>query len=104
VWTPNAGGYAYNDVDRYEEALDWLTPALRLELDRNDAERIVDQLSDARRRALEALGGELDALEDEVDAFRRRTAEREEQQVAEMYVIAATRSVALRTRGVRSAP
>lgn len=96
VWTLNAGGFAYSEVGRHDEALEWLTSALRLELDRSDAERIVDQLSDARRRALEALGRDRDALEDEVDAFRQRAAQREEQQADELR--AAARAVGISAR------
>ena len=100
VWTLNAGGLAYGEVGRYREALEWLTPGLRLELDRGDAERIVDQLSDARRQALKALGRDRDALEDEVDAFRRRAAQREERQVDGLGAAARATGIPMRGRPV----
>jgi tetratricopeptide (TPR) repeat protein len=97
VWTLNAGGMAYCEVDRYEEALAWLTPALRLELDRDDAERIVDQLSDARRLSLERLGRDLDELEVEVDAYRLRSAAREDEEMERLR--AAERRAGIPVRG-----
>lgn len=98
VWTLNAGGFAYSEAGHHEEALEWLTAALRLELDRDDAERIVDQLSDERRRVLRALGRDRDALEDEVDGFRRRVAERDEQRVAQLRASARRNGLPLRGR------
>lgn len=100
VWTLNAGGMAYNEVARFDEALEWLTCGLRLELDRDDAERIVGQLSDARRVALKALGRERDALEAEVDAFRRRAAERDEQQLVDIRAAAHGAGVPVRGRPI----
>jgi tetratricopeptide (TPR) repeat protein len=98
VWTLNAGGMAYCEVERYQEALEWLTPALRLELDRDDAERIVDQLSDARRLALARLGRDRDELEREVDAYRVRQAAREQERIEEIR--SAARAAGIPVRGL----
>lgn len=100
VWTLNAGGMAYNEVGRFDEALEWLTSGLRLELDREDAERIVGQLSDARRVALRELGLERDALEAEVEAFRRHAAEGEERQLAEIRAAARTAGIPVQGRSM----
>lgn len=81
VWTLNAGGFAYNQVGRDDEAVEWLGEGLRVALAREDPERVVDQMSDARRLSLRRLGREPDALEHEVEAFRAKAAEREEERI-----------------------
>jgi hypothetical protein len=82
VWTLNAGGLAFNQVGRDEEAVEWLADGLRVALAGEDAEHVVDQMSDARRLSLKRLGREQDELEREVDAFRARAAVRAEEQTA----------------------
>lgn len=82
VWTLNAGGLAYNQVGRDEEAVEWLTDGLRVALANEDPEHVVNQMSDARRLSLRRLGREQDELEREVDTFRARAAVREEERMA----------------------
>ena len=48
VWTLNAGGLAYTEVGRDEEAVEWLAEGLRVAIGRDDPEHVVDQMSDAR--------------------------------------------------------
>jgi len=86
VWTLNAGGLAYNQVGRDEEAVEWLADGLRVALDEEDPKHIVDQMSDARRVSLQRLGREQDDLEHDVDAFRARSAAREEERMAALRV------------------
>lgn len=97
VWTLNAGGLAYNEVARDEEAVDWLGEGVRRGLARDDPERVVDQMSDARRASLRRLGRELDELEHEVEAFRARVAARETERLSE--VRAAAKRAGLPVRG-----
>ena len=52
VWTLNAGGFAYGEAGRDEEAAERLAEGLRVAMDRDDPERVVDQMSDARRVSL----------------------------------------------------
>jgi hypothetical protein len=82
VWTLNAGGLAYNQVGRDEEAVEWLADGLRMAITNEDPEHVVDQMSDARRLSLRRLGSEQDELEREVDAFRAKAAVREEERMS----------------------
>ncbi len=82
VWTLDAGGLAYNQVGRDEEAVEWLADGLRVALSEEDPQHVVDQMSDARRVSLQRLGREQDELEREADAFRVRAAVREEERMA----------------------
>jgi hypothetical protein len=84
VWTLNAGGFAYNEAGRDEEAIEWLAEGLRVAIGRDDPEHVVDQMSDARRSSLRRLGRELDELEREVEAYRARAAAREQEQLSEL--------------------
>jgi hypothetical protein len=77
VWTLNAGGLAYGEVGRDEQAVEWLAAGLHVAIGRDDPEHVVDQMSDARRVSLRRLGRELDELERDVEAFRARAAARE---------------------------
>lgn len=97
VWTLNAGGLAYHEVGRDEEAVQWLAEGLRVALDRDDPERVVDQMSDARRLSLQRLCRELDELEREVEIFRTRAEEREQQRITELRV--ATNRAGMPVRG-----
>lgn len=97
VWTLNAGGLAYNEVDRHEEAVEWLAAGLRQAIDRDDPERVVDQMSHARRLSLLRLGRERDDLEREVETFRAKVAQRDEQRAAELR--RRMRAAGLPTRG-----
>jgi tetratricopeptide (TPR) repeat protein len=100
VWTLNAGGFAYGEAGRDEEAAEWLAEGLRIAMDRDDPERVVDQMSDERRVSLRRLGRELDELEREVEAFRARAAAREQQRRAE--VRAAAKQARIPVRGRRT--
>jgi tetratricopeptide (TPR) repeat protein len=100
VWTLNAGGLAYNEVGRDEEAVHWLAEGLRVALSRDDPEHVVDQMSDARRLSLRRLGRELDGLEREVEAFRAQAAEREHQRVSELRVAAKQAGIPVRGRSM----
>jgi tetratricopeptide (TPR) repeat protein len=84
VWTLNAGGLAYNEVERDEEAITWLAEGLRVAIDAEDPERVVDQMSHARRNSLERLGRGRDALEREVEAFKVLAAQRDEKRAQEL--------------------
>lgn len=97
AWTLNAGGLAYNEVGRDEEAIEWLAEGLRVAIGRDDREHVVDQMSDARRSSLRRLGRELDELEREVEAFRARAAAREQERVSELR--AQARRAGLPVRG-----
>lgn len=98
VWTLNAGGLAYNEVGRDEEAAEWLAEGLRVALARDDPERVVDQMSDARRLSLRRLGRELDELERDVDAFRARAAKLEQERAVELRVAAKQAGLPVRGR------
>jgi hypothetical protein len=69
VWLYNAAGLSYNEVGDHELAVAWLAEGLELAMRTEDPEGIAAQLSDVRRRSLEALGRELDELEHRVDEF-----------------------------------
>jgi tetratricopeptide (TPR) repeat protein len=84
VWTLNAGGLAYNEIRRDELAVQWLGAGLRVAIDREDPERVVDQLSDARRVSLRRLGLDRDGLELEVETFLAAKAARDEERAAEL--------------------
>jgi len=88
LWMLNAGGMAYGEVGRDEEAVEWLAAGLRIAIDRDDPEHIVDQMSDARRVGLRRLGRGLDGLEREVEAFRARARVRRQTQLDELRVAA----------------
>jgi tetratricopeptide (TPR) repeat protein len=98
VWTLNAGGLAYNEVGRDQEAAEWLAEGLRVALARDDPERVVDQMSDARRVSLRRLGRELDELERDVDAFRARAAKLEQERAVELRVAAKQAGLPVRGR------
>lgn len=69
VWLYNAAGLSYGEVGEHELAIAWLTDGLELAMRTDDPEGIVAQLSDERRRNLEALGRGHDELEARVDTF-----------------------------------
>lgn len=98
VWTLNAGGFAYHQVGRDEEAIEWFAEGLRVAIGRDDPERVVDQMSDARRSALRRLGRELDELEREVEAFRARAAAREQERLSEFRAAAKRAGIPVRGR------
>jgi tetratricopeptide (TPR) repeat protein len=77
VWLYNAAGLSYSEVGEHELALQWLTEGLELALRTGDPEGIAAQMSDVRRKGLEALGRERDDLERRVDDFLPRWRERE---------------------------
>jgi tetratricopeptide (TPR) repeat protein len=77
VWLYNAAGLSYSEVGEHELAVQWLTGGLELALRTDDPEGIAAQLSDVRRRSLEALGLEADELDRRVDEFLLRWRERE---------------------------
>ena len=101
VWTLNAGGFAYGEAGRDEEAAEWLAEGLRIAMDRDDPERVVDQMSDERRVSLRRLGRELDELEREVEAFRARAVAREQQRRAEVRAAAKQARIPVRGRRTR---
>ncbi len=98
VWTLNAGGLAYNQVGRDEEAVEWLADGVRVALAKDDPQHVVDQMSDARRASLRRLGRELDELELDVEAFRARAAVREEKRMAALRGSLRRSGIALRGR------
>ncbi|MGH2902459.1 MAG: SEC-C metal-binding domain-containing protein [Solirubrobacteraceae bacterium] len=98
VWTLNAGGLAYHEVGRDEEAVQWLGEGLRVALDRNDPERVVDQMSDARRLSLQRLQLELDEIEREVEIFRAQAKEREQQRISELRAASHRTDILVRGR------
>ncbi len=69
VWLYNAAGLSYSEVGEHELAIEWLTEGLELAIRIGDPEGIAAQLSEVRRRNLEALGREPDDLERRVDEF-----------------------------------
>ncbi len=103
VWTLNAGGLAYNEVDRHEKAVEWLAAGLRRAIDRDDPERVVDQMSHARRLSLRRLGRERDDLEREVETFRAQVAQRDEQRAAESRRTMRAAGIPTRGRAVTAA-
>lgn len=69
VWLYNAAGLSYAEIGEHELAVDWLAAGIELAIGDGDPEGIVAQLSDLRRRSLEALGRDLDDLERRADDF-----------------------------------
>ena len=77
VWLYNAAGLSYSEIGEHELAVQWLTDGLELALRTDDPEGIAAQLSDVRRRSLEAVGLQADELDRRVDEFLLRRRERE---------------------------
>ena len=79
VWLYNAAGLSYSEVGEHELAVAWLGEGIELAMSNEDPEGIVAQLSDVRRRSLQALGREPDELEQRVEPFleQMRAHERE---------------------------
>ena len=69
VWLYNAAGLSYNEIGEHELAVAWLGEGIELAMRIGDPEGIIDQLSHFRRKSLEALGRDLDELEQRVDPF-----------------------------------
>lgn len=69
VWLYNAVGLSYNEIGEHELAIAWLGEGIELAMRIGDPEGIISQLSDVRRQSLNALGRELDELEQRVDPF-----------------------------------
>jgi tetratricopeptide (TPR) repeat protein len=69
VWLYNAAGLSYNEIGEHELAVAWLGEGIELAMRIDDPEGIIDQLSHLRRKSLEALGRDLDELEQCVDPF-----------------------------------
>src|SRR3954454_24660025 len=69
VWLYNAAGLSYNEVRDHALAVAWLGEGLELAIRTEDPEAIAAQLSDVRRRSLQALGRGLDELEHGVNEF-----------------------------------
>jgi len=69
IWLYNAAGLSYSEVGDHELAVAWLGEGIELAIRMQDAEGIVPQLSDIRRRSLEALGRAPDMLEERADEF-----------------------------------
>jgi tetratricopeptide (TPR) repeat protein len=69
VWLYNAAGLSYSEVGEHELAIAWLGEGLELAMRTDDPEGIAAQLSDVRRRSLEALGRGLDELDERVGPF-----------------------------------
>jgi tetratricopeptide (TPR) repeat protein len=69
VWLYNAAGLSYNEIEEHELAVAWLGEGIELAMRIDDPEGIISQLSDVRRNSLNAVGRELDELEERVDPF-----------------------------------
>jgi tetratricopeptide (TPR) repeat protein len=69
VWLYNAAGLSYSEVGEHELAVAWLGEGVELAMHTDDPEGIAAQLSEVRRRSLEALGREHDELEQRVGPF-----------------------------------
>ncbi len=69
MWLYNAAGLSYNVVGDHELAVTWLGEGLELAMRTEAPEGIAAQLSDVRRRSLQALGRGRDDLEHRVDNF-----------------------------------
>jgi len=98
VWTLSAGGLAYGEVGRDREAVEWLAAGLRVALQRDDPEHVVDEMSDARRLSLRRLGCELDEPERDVEAFRVRAAGREQARLSQFRAAAKRAGIPVRGR------
>jgi tetratricopeptide (TPR) repeat protein len=72
VWLYNAAGLSYNEVGQHELAIQWLAEGIELAMRTDDPEGIINQLSDARRQSLSAVGRDRDELEQRVDPFLER--------------------------------
>ncbi len=69
VWLYNAAGLSYGEVGEHESAVAWLGEGIEVAMSAGDPEGLVGQLSDLRRRSLDALGREHDELERRVGLF-----------------------------------
>jgi tetratricopeptide (TPR) repeat protein len=69
VWLYNAAGLTYAEIGEHELAVAWLGDGIKLAIDDDDPEGIVAQLSDLRRRSLQALGREPDDVDRSAAAF-----------------------------------
>ena len=69
VWLYNAAGLSYNEIGEHELAVAWLGEGIELAMRTDDPEGIINQLSDVRRHSLQALGRELDDIEERVHPF-----------------------------------
>ena len=69
VWLYNAAGLSYNEIGEHELAVEWLGAGIELAMRTDDPEGIINQLSDVRRQSLDALGRDLDELEERVGPF-----------------------------------
>jgi len=69
VWLYNAAGLSYGEVGEHESAVAWLGEGIEVAMSAGDPEGLVGQLSDLRRRSLEALAREHDELEQRVGLF-----------------------------------
>lgn len=69
VWLYNAAGLSYAEIGEHELAVTWLGDGIKLAMDNDDPEGIVAQLSDIRRRSLQALGREPDDIQQSAVAF-----------------------------------
>jgi tetratricopeptide (TPR) repeat protein len=65
VWLSNSAAWMYAAVGDHETALTWLDAGIELAMEFGDADHVLDQLTDMRRRSLAALGRSPD---DEVTA------------------------------------
>ena len=72
VWLYNAAGLSYAEIGEHELAVGWLGDGIEVAIAGDDPEGVVAQLSDIRRRSLEALGREHDELERRADQFLER--------------------------------
>jgi tetratricopeptide (TPR) repeat protein len=78
VWLYNAAGLSYSEIGEHELAVAWLGEGIELAMRIDDPEGIISQLSDVRRNSLNALGRELDELEEHVDPFLKEWASEEQ--------------------------
>jgi tetratricopeptide (TPR) repeat protein len=69
VWLYNAAGLSYNEIGEHELAVEWLGAGIELAMRTDDPEGIINQLSGVRRQSLDALGRDLDELEERVGPF-----------------------------------
>jgi len=79
VWLYNAAGLSYNEVGHHQLAIDWLGEGIELAMRTDDPEGIINQLSDVRRQSLNALGRDLDELEQRVGPFMENWRSEEQQ-------------------------
>ena len=69
VWLYNAAGLSYGETGDHRLAVAWLGEGLELAMRTGDPEGIAAQLSDLRRRSLDALSQAHDELEQRVEPF-----------------------------------